>query len=202
MTSHMISQSTPTDPSPMSPKIISFDGKTPKIHDTAFIAPGAVIIGDVEIGAEASIWYQCVLRGDVNAIRIGARANIQDGSVLHADAPDVGGSPCVIGAAALIGHLCMLHGCTVEENGFVGMRATVLDGAVVEGGAIVAACAFVTPGKRVKSGEMWAGAPAKLLRPLKKDEAQWAAFGSDHYVKNAARHRAAIAAAERRRPSS
>ncbi|GAB4536398.1 MAG: gamma carbonic anhydrase family protein [Parvularculaceae bacterium] len=181
----------------MKPLILPFEGKTPKIHDTAFIAPGAVLIGDVEIGPEASVWYNCVLRGDVNAIRIGARSNIQDGSVLHADAPDVGGSPCIIGEAALIGHLCMLHGCRIENNGFVGMKATVLDGVVVQSGAIVAACAFVTPGKVVKTGEMWAGAPAKMLRELKGAEDAWAAFGTDHYVKNAARHAAALDAASR-----
>ena len=106
--------------------IIPIHGKTPVIHDTAFIAPGCTIIGDVEIGAGSSIWYNCVLRADVFSIRIGERTNVQDGSVLHCDPPrpgDPDGCPLVIGDDVLIGHMAMLHGCTLEDRAFVGLGA-------------------------------------------------------------------------------
>lgn len=116
----------------MEPAYPAVRRQNPVIHESAFIAPGAVIIGDVEIGEDASIWYGSVLRADCNKIVVGARSNIQDGTIIHVDVPDVGGTPCLIGEDALIGHKCMLHGCTIEDRGFIGMCATVLDGAVVE----------------------------------------------------------------------
>ena len=176
----------------MYPLILPFHGKTPKIHDTAFIAPGAVIIGDVEIAANASIWYGCVLRGDTNAIRVGKNSNIQDGTIIHVDQPEVGGTPCIIGENALIGHRCMLHGCEVQDEGFVGMGATVLDGSVIETGGFLAAGAFLGQRKTLKSGEMWAGLPARKLRDLKPGEDKMALMGSAHYVEEAQAHRAAL----------
>ncbi|WP_370339233.1 gamma carbonic anhydrase family protein [Parvularcula marina] len=178
-----------TSPSPL---ILPFEGKTPQIDDSAFIAPGAVIIGDVTIGPEASIWYACVLRGDTNAIKVGARSNIQDGTIIHVDAPDHGGTPVLIGTNVLVGHKCMLHGCTVEDEGFVGMGATMLDGSTVQTGAFLAAGAFLGPKKTVPSGEMWGGLPARKLRNLKGMEDKMAAMGAAHYVEEARRHMTAL----------
>src|SRR5208337_2586913 len=137
------------------------------IHPEAFVAPGAVVIGDVVIGAGSSVWFNCVVRGDVHHIRVGERTNIQDGTVVHV----TGGKFAThIGSDITIGHGCVLHACTLEDGCFIGMGAIILDGAVVESGAMVAAGALVTPGKRVKAGELWAGNPAKLLRPLSPDD--------------------------------
>ncbi|ADM08532.1 Putative siderophore binding protein [Parvularcula bermudensis HTCC2503] len=172
--------------------ILPFEGKSPQIHETAFIAPGAVVIGDVTIGPGASVWYGCVLRADTNRIEIGARANVQDGSILHVDAPSQGGTPVLIGEEALVGHRCLLHGCTIEEGGFVGMGSTVLDKAVIEEGAFLAAGAFLAPGKRVPTGEMWGGLPARKLRDLKGLEGKAARMGAAHYVEEAKAHRAAL----------
>jgi len=176
----------------MEPLILPFAGKTPRIHESAFVAPGAVIVGDVEIEAGASVWYACVVRGDTNLIRIGKGSNVQDGTIIHVDAPEAGGRPCEIGAGVLVGHACMLHGCTLEDRAFVGMRATVLDNAVVENGAFVAAGAFVGPGKRVPKGEMWAGLPAKKMRDLKEGEDAMVDLGAAHYVEEARAHAEAL----------
>lgn len=147
----------------MAPLILPFAGKTPRIHPTAWIAPTAVIIGDVEIGPETGIWYHCVVRGDVNEIRIGARTNIQDGTVIHVAAE---GQGTYIGDEITVGHMALLHACTVESNAFVGMKSCVMDGAHVERHAMVAAGALLTPGKRVPSGELWGGSPARKIRDL------------------------------------
>ncbi len=176
----------------MTPLILPFHGKTPNIHKSAFIAPGAVIIGDVTIGENSSIWYGCVLRGDTNAIVIGANSNVQDGTIIHVDEPSLGGTPILIGDNVLIGHRCMLHGCTIESQGFVGMGATILDGAVIEGGSFVAAGAFVGPKKRVPKGEMWGGLPARKLRDLKPGEDKMALMGAAHYVEEARLHEDAL----------
>lgn len=174
--------------------ILPLDGKTPSIHPSAFIAPGAVIIGDVEIGPDASIWYGCVLRGDTNAIRVGARSNVQDGTVIHVDHPSIGGLPTLIGDDVLVGHRCMLHGCTVEDGGFVGMCATMLDGACVQTGGFLAAGAFLGPKKTVPGGQMWAGLPARKLRDLRPGEDKMALLGAAHYVEEANTHKAALKA--------
>src|SRR5687767_13817637 len=153
--------------------LLSFGGKAPRIDPQAFVAPGAQLIGDVEIGAEASIWYNCVLRGDVNRIRIGARTNIQDGSVVHVDSPKPGheeGHPTLIGADVLIGHLAMVHGCILHDRAFVGLGAIVMDGCEIESDAMLAAGAMLTPGKRIPSGQLWAGRPAKYNRDLTPEE--------------------------------
>jgi carbonic anhydrase/acetyltransferase-like protein (isoleucine patch superfamily) len=159
-------------------------GVTPKIHSTAFVAETAAVIGDVEIGAEASIWYGCVLRGDGNVIRVGARTNIQDGTVVHINHEREGavGTRTIIGADVTIGHMALIHACTLEDGCFVGMKACVMDGAVVETGAMVAAGALVTPGKRVKRGELWAGSPARLMRTLTEGELKYFGYTVEHYV--------------------
>ena len=125
--------------------IIPIHGKSPKIHDSAFIAPGCTIIGDVEIGADSSIWYNCVLRADVSRIVIGARTNIQDGSVCHCDPPrpgDPDGSPLIIGDDVLIGHMAMVHGCTIQDRGFVGLGAIAMNKSVIGSDAMLAAGAI------------------------------------------------------------
>jgi len=175
------------------PLIFAIGGKTPKIHQSAFIAPGVVVCGDVEIGENSSVWYGCVIRGDSNRIVIGKGTNIQDGTIIHADAPEIGGVPTLIGANALIGHKCLLHGATVEDGGFVGMNATMLDGSLVKTGAMLAAGAFLSQRKIVPAGELWAGMPAKKFRDLKEGEDKMALLGAAHYVEEARIHRAALA---------
>jgi carbonic anhydrase/acetyltransferase-like protein (isoleucine patch superfamily) len=185
------------------PIILPFNGIYPRIHESAFIAPGAVIVGDVEIGPEASIWYNCVVRADVHQIRIGARSNVQDGSVIHCDSPKPGrpnGFPTLIGEDVLIGHMVMLHGCTLQDRAFVGLGTIVMDGAVIEGDAMLAAGAMLTPGKRVPSGQMWQGRPAKYARELSDDEIAGMRRGVKNYVVNARLHRAAMEDAVRAAP--
>jgi len=138
-------------------------GVTPTIDPSVFVAETAVIIGEVEIAEDASIWYGAVLRGDGNHIKVGPRTNVQDGCIVHINTEHF---PCLIGADITIGHGAIVHACTLEDECFIGMGSTVLDGAVVERHAMVAAGALVPPGKRVPSGELWAGNPAKKLRDL------------------------------------
>jgi carbonic anhydrase/acetyltransferase-like protein (isoleucine patch superfamily) len=175
--------------------ILDYEGKAPRIDPTAFVAPGARLIGDIEIGPEASIWYNCVLRGDVNAIRIGARTNIQDGTVLHVDSPHPGreaGHPTIIGDEVLIGHLAMVHGCILHDRAFVGLGAIVMDGCEIEGDSMLAAGAMLTPGKRIDSGQHWAGRPAKYVRDLSEADLAGMRAGVAHYVELAKRHAAAL----------
>jgi carbonic anhydrase/acetyltransferase-like protein (isoleucine patch superfamily) len=171
----------------MSALILPFDGKLPEIADGAWIAPDATLIGKVTIGADTGIWYKCVLRGDVGSIVIGARCNIQDGTVIHVNG---GQFDTIIGDEVSVGHQALLHGCTLESGSFVGMRAAVLDGAVVESGAMVAAGALVTPNKRVPKGQLWAGNPAKYMRDLGEKDAQLFYFTHTHYAELARRHAA------------
>jgi carbonic anhydrase/acetyltransferase-like protein (isoleucine patch superfamily) len=178
--------------------IIPFGGKTPRLHDTAFIAPGCVLIGDIEIGPDSSIWYNCVLRADVSFIRIGARSNVQDGSVLHCDPPrpgDPDGSPLVIGDDVLIGHMAMVHGCTIHDRGFVGLGAIVMNKAVIGSDAMLAAGAMLTERKVIGPRELWAGRPATKLRELTDAAIAGMRMGTAHYVENARAHAAAVAAA-------
>jgi len=175
--------------------ILSFAGKTPRIHQTAFIAPGCRIIGDVEIGADASVWYNCVIRGDVNRVVIGARSNIQDGTVIHCDSPDPrhpDGFPTLIGDDVLVGHMVMLHGCTVHDRGFVGLSTTVMNGCVIESDGMLAAGALLTPGKRIGSRQLWGGRPAAFMRDLTDAAIAEMQLGVAHYVTNARAHRAAL----------
>ncbi|MEQ1930716.1 MAG: gamma carbonic anhydrase family protein [Parvularculaceae bacterium] len=176
----------------MKPLIFAIGERRPKIHPSAFIAPGAVVCGDVEIGEDASVWYGCVLRGDTNRIVIGARTNIQDGTIVHVDDPAGGGSPALIGSDALVGHKCMLHGCTIEDGGFVGMCSTALDRSIVRTGGFLAAGAFLTNGKIVPAGELWAGSPARKFRDLKPGEDKMALIGAAHYVEEARAHMMAL----------
>jgi len=162
------------------PIILPYKGTMPKIHPTAFIAAGAVIIGDVEIGANANVWFGCVIRGDVQSIRIGEGTNVQDGTVIHVTRGD---GPTVIGKGITIGHSALLHACTLEDYCFIGMHATVMDKAVVESGAMVAAAALVTPNKRVLKGQIWGGNPAKFMRELTEKEAAYIKISEENYIR-------------------
>jgi carbonic anhydrase/acetyltransferase-like protein (isoleucine patch superfamily) len=165
-----------------------FQGMTPDIDPTAFIAETAVILGDVTIGSQSSIWYNVVARGDVNFIRIGARSNIQDLTMLHvthkkhADDP---GAPLVIGDDVTVGHSVTLHGCTLQNGCFIGMQAMVMDKAVVGEGALVGARALVTEGTVIPPHTLWVGAPAKYKRDLSSDEVAWLKKSPLNYVKYA-----------------
>ncbi|WP_306535356.1 gamma carbonic anhydrase family protein [Geobacter sp.] len=166
--------------------IRSFQGMQPQIDSSAFIAETAVVIGDVTVGAESSIWYNVVARGDVNFIRIGARSNIQDLTMLHvthkkhADDP---GAPLVIGDDVTVGHSVTLHGCTIENGAFIGMQAMVMDKAVVGEGALVGARALVTEGTIIPPHTLWVGAPARYKRDLNPDEIAWLKRSAGNYVK-------------------
>jgi carbonic anhydrase/acetyltransferase-like protein (isoleucine patch superfamily) len=160
--------------------ILPYNGVWPSIDDSAFIAPGAVVAGDVTIGAESNIWFGCVIRGDVQKITIGARTNIQDGSVIHVTRET---GPTTIGSGVTIGHLALLHACTVEDDSFFGMRAVAMDFAVIESGGMLAAGAMLTPKKRVPKGEVWAGNPAKHFRSMTPDEIAYIPFSAAHYVR-------------------
>ncbi len=168
----------------MSGLLLPYRGRRPRLAADVFIAPGASLIGDVEIGAGSSVWFACVVRGDVNVVRIGAGSNLQDGSVIHVSRRE--GGRTTIGDHVTIGHMALIHACTLEDGSFVGMRAVIMDEAVVESGAMVAAGALVTPGKRVPSGQLWAGSPARFLRDLKPDELDLITYLSEHYAKLAA----------------
>ena len=143
--------------------VVPHKGFVPKVDPAAFIAVNATLVGDVEIAANASIWFGCILRGDGPGIRIGENSNLQDGTVVHVAAR---GLMTIVGKDVTVGHMVLLHACEVQDGAFIGMHSTVLDGAVVESQAMVAAGALVTPGKIVRKGELWAGNPARKLRDL------------------------------------
>jgi gamma-carbonic anhydrase len=147
--------------------IYSLGALVPSIAPDAFIAPSADIIGDVTIGAGSSIWFACVLRGDGNFIRIGARSNIQDGSVVHITTKHHG---TTIGDDVLVGHKAIIHGCDLHDHSFVGLGAIVMDGCVIETDGMLGAGALLTPGKRIPAGQLWLGNPAKYVRALTPDE--------------------------------
>jgi carbonic anhydrase/acetyltransferase-like protein (isoleucine patch superfamily) len=168
--------------------ILPYRAHTPRIAPDAFIAPGASVIGDVEIGAESSVWFGSVVRGDVHYVRIGARTNLQDGTIVHVTHD---GFPTVVGDEVTVGHGCILHACTLHDRAFIGMDATILDGGVVETDAMLAAGALLTPGKTVPTGQLWAGRPARYLRDLRPDEIAAFKERNELYVKLAAEYRTA-----------
>lgn len=165
--------------------IRSFQGIHPQIDPTVFIAETAVIVGDVTIGAESSVWYNAVARGDVNFIRIGCRSNIQDLSMLHVthkDHADDPGAPLIIGDDVTIGHSVTLHGCTIGNGVLIGMQAIVMDNVVVGEGALVGARALVTEGTVIPPGTLWVGAPARYKRDLNNEEITRLRKSSQNYV--------------------
>ena len=172
--------------------LYSLDGVFPRVAADAFIAPNAAVIGNVEIGAGASVWFGCVLRGDTNLIRVGARSNIQDGTVVHVDPePDFA---TLIADDVLVGHQAIVHACVLENRAFVGMGAIVLNGAVIEEGGVLGAGGLLTQGKRIGRNELWTGAPARLKRTLTDAEREEFAENTRHYVRNAVRFRAGLRA--------
>jgi|UPI000370AF9A carbonic anhydrase/acetyltransferase-like protein (isoleucine patch superfamily) len=166
--------------------IAAFGGHTPRCDDTAFVAPSADVIGQVSIAAGASIWYQCVLRGDLEAIRIGEDSNIQEHSVLHTSG---GVSPCIVGRGVTVGHRVLLHGCEIQDYCLVGMGSIVMDQAVLEAGCLLAAGSLVTERKVLRGGYLYAGSPAKERRPLTEKERNFLHHSAEHYVAMATRHR-------------
>lgn len=167
--------------------ILALGDKQPRIHPDAFVAPNAIVIGDVDIGPGASVWYGAILRGDVEPIRIGARSNVQDGSVLHTDR----GFPLTLGEDVTVGHMACVHGCLVGDRALIGIGATVLTGAVLAADCVVAAGALVGEGKHITAGALVVGIPGKVLRDVTAEERERFARGCAHYVENARRHRAA-----------
>ena len=156
-----------------------YKGVYPRVHGTAFIAESAQVIGDVALGQESSIWFQAVVRGDVNYIRISDRANIQDSCVLHVTR---GKHPLVIGDEVTVGHRVVLHGCTVGNNVLIGIGAIVLDGAIIEENVMIGAGSVVTPGSRIPSGTVVMGLPAKIKREIKPDEIEQIRQSARNYV--------------------
>ena len=176
--------------------IETFEDLTPRIHATAYVAESALVLGDVEIGADSSLWPMTVARGDIHRIRIGARSNLQDGSVLHVThdgehAP--GGFAIMVGDEVTVGHRVILHGCTLEDRCLIGMGAIVMDGARVCSGAMVGAGTLVSPGKVLEGGYLWLGSPARRVRPLSDREREYLAYSAAYYVALAGRHRASLA---------
>lgn len=163
-----------------------FAGRMPRIDPTAWVAPGAQVIGDVELGPGASVWYNVVVRGDVMPIRIGARSNIQDGSIVHVTRAL---AATTIGADVLVGHMAIVHGCTLMDRSFVGLGAIVMDGCVIEPEGMLGAGALLSPGKRIGPRELWLGRPAKFVRHLTDAEVARNTAGAAGYVELARLHR-------------
>ena len=166
--------------------LLPYRGVLPLVHEEAFVAQGATVIGDTHIGANSSIWYGCVIRGDVNEIRIGERTNIQDLTMIHCAEL---GQGTYIGNDVTIGHSAVLHACNIEDKAFIGIQACVMDDSVVEEGAMVAAGALITPGRRVKSGEVWAGKPAKKLREVCQQDLEFFEINRARYQRLATEYR-------------
>ena len=169
--------------------IIDFQGSKPQVPATAWVAPGATLIGQVTLGEHASVFYTAVLRGDMDSISIGERSNVQDGCVAHTDP----GYPVVVGSGVSVGHRAVLHGCTVEDDALIGMGAVVLNGAVVGAGSLVAAGAVVTEGMQIPPGSLVAGVPAKVRKELDEEAIESLRQNARTYVDLAARHREATA---------
>jgi carbonic anhydrase/acetyltransferase-like protein (isoleucine patch superfamily) len=175
----------------MSGMLYALNDVAPQIDPTAWIAPTAVLIGDVRVAAGANIWFNCVLRADTNPIIIGARSNIQDGTVIHVDH---GENFTEIGADVTIGHAAIIHACKLRARAFIGMGAVVLDGAVVEEGGLLGAKGLLGPGKRIGRYEMWVGSPARLSRVMSEAErAGWDAT-VPHYIGLSGRYREGLRA--------
>lgn len=164
----------------------AYCGTQPTVHASAYVDPQAVVIGDVVIGEDSSLWPMAVARGDVNYIRIGARSNIQDGTVLHvthAHGEVPGGHPLLIGDEVTVGHNVTLHGCTVGDKCLIGMGSIVLDGAVLESYSLLGAGSLVPPGKTLEGGYLWMGSPARRVRLLTEAERARFSYSAEHYCR-------------------
>lgn len=161
------------------PLIKSFKGSSPQLHDSVYVAETAVLIGKIEMGEDSSVWFNTVLRGDVDWIRIGKRTNVQDGVVMHCS---TGVGPTIIGDEVTIGHRAIVHGATVGNNCLIGMNATVLDRAVLQDNVVVAAGAVVLEGAQLESGWLYGGIPAKKIKQLSPQQIQLVKWSAIHYV--------------------
>ncbi|MDH5391941.1 MAG: gamma carbonic anhydrase family protein [Gammaproteobacteria bacterium] len=170
--------------------IREFDGIRPEIADGVFVDDMALVVGDVTLGRDSSIWPMAVLRGDVNQIRIGERSNIQDGSVLHVThaGPLGKGRAMIVGDDVTVGHNAVLHACTIEDSCLIGMSATVLDGAVIRKHVIVGAGSLVPPNKELQSGYLYLGNPVSQIRKLTDKEIEYFKYSAEHYVRLQQRH--------------
>ena len=167
--------------------LMSLPGRVPEVDPTAWIADTARVVGAVTLGAQVSVWYSAVLRGDGDSIRVGERTNLQDGAVLHADP----GFPLVVGAGVSVGHAAVLHGCTVEDDVLVGMGAVVMNGAVIGGGSMIGAGALVSPGTVVPPGSLVVGTPGKVRRETTPDERTLIGLNATVYLDLVEQHRQA-----------
>lgn len=165
--------------------MITVNGHTPQVHEQAWVAPGAVLAGEVSVGAETGIWYTCVVRADLAPITLGARTNVQDGSVLHADP----GFPATIGDGVTIGHRAVVHGCTVADDVLIGMGAVLMNGVHVGAGSLIAAGAVLTQGTIVPPGSLVAGVPGKVRRELGEAERDSIPLSAAAYVHLLGLHR-------------
>jgi len=169
----------------------SFENIKPSITSDTYIDETGLVIGDVSIGTESSIWPFTVMRGDVNIIRIGDQTNIQDHSVCHVthDGPyNSGGYPLVIGNQVTVGHRVTLHGCTVGDNCLIGMSATIMDGVIIEPNTLIGAGSLVTPNKTLETGYLWMGSPVRKIRKLSSEEIDSISYSAKHYVRLAKRY--------------
>lgn len=164
----------------MSVRHLRLDPALTKIAKSAFVASNATIIGDVHVGEEASIWFGVIIRGDTDEIRVGARSNIQDGTVMHADP----GFPCIVGKEVTVGHRAILHGARIHDRVLVGMGATVMNGAVVESDTMIGANALVREGQHIPSRSLVLGIPAKVVRQLTDPEVAMLRMSAAHYVES------------------
>ena len=166
--------------------LLAYDGRTPRVDPTAYVVASAVVVGDVTIGPESSVWFHAVVRGDIEAIRIGARTNVQDNATLHV----VGGRfATTLGDGVTVGHNAVVHGCTVEDGALVGMGAIVLDGAVVGAESLVGAGAVVAPGTRIPPRSLVLGSPGRVVRALSDEELARLRASAANYVGYARRYR-------------
>jgi carbonic anhydrase/acetyltransferase-like protein (isoleucine patch superfamily) len=169
---------------------LELDGRRPRVHPDAYVAPTAVLIGDVEVGAQASIWFGVVLRGDYASIVIGPGSNVQDNAVLHC----ADGLPTLVGENVTIGHHACLEGCVVEDRAVIGMGAIMLQRSRLGAGAMLAAGAVLAEGREVPAGHLAAGVPAAVKKPLSGSSASWVARAADHYHENGRRFRRGLRA--------
>lgn len=163
----------------------TFEGQAPQLGSRVYIDSSAVVVGAVQLGDDVSVWPHAAIRGDMHTIHIGARTSIQDGCVLHithAGPFNPAGWPLVIGSEVTVGHNAILHGCTIGNQVLVGMGAIVMDGAIVEDQVVIAAGALVAPGKKLISGHLYAGSPARQIRPLSEREIDYFSYSASNYV--------------------
>ena len=168
--------------------VYELDGVVPKLADDVYVAPNAQVMGNIEMGPASSVWFGAVLRGDNDLIKIGARSNIQDNSVLHTDP----GMPLTLGEGVIVGHQVMLHGCTIGDNTLIGIGATVLNGAKIGKNCLIGAHALITEGKEIPDGSMVVGAPGKIIRTLNEQQISMLKLNAEVYVANVKRFKAGL----------